>query len=337
MRTRTPLELQGPALEGHPALRAWNGLAARHGLPVTVEVWRERKPTSIYRFLFEDGGAPPIFAKHCDAQSGAVQRRCLEDMLPRMPIAAPRYHGAHRDPDGTWWLFVEDAGREVYSVDDPEQRRLAGRWIGALHRHGAQLPGAVDLPPAGIQRFEAHLRSGQALIHRSFSNPALSDVDRDLLREIVGLLDRVESRWAEFERALDGAPLTLVHGDFQPKNIRIGREAPTPSLFVFDWEMAGWGLPAVDLAPANGRDLRIQVDLDSYLAEVALVWPRADASAIEKQVALGHVLRRLAAVDWASHSLRFERADYLSDPIASLQSILHSLARAVEQAEEHLS
>ena len=279
---------------------------------------------------------PAIFAKHCDAPSGAVQRACQEDILPRLPLASPRHHGSLREPDGTWWLFVEDVGREPYSVQDPAQRRLAGHWIGALHRHGARIPAAATLPAAGLERFTAHLRSGADHIRANLGNPALREADRDLLTAILRLQERVASRWDGYERALQDAPETLVHGDFQPKNLRIQRNGGAPTFHAFDWELAGWGIPAIDLAPANGHDLTIQVDLESYLAEVSVEWPHLDVEAIEKQVALGHVLRRLAAIDWASHSLHFERADYLSDPVTSLRSIHHSLSRAVEGAEEWL-
>lgn len=336
MRTRTPLELEGSAIEGHPALRVWRGLPAIRREPIAIEVWREKRPTSIYRLLFADGEAA-VFAKHCDAQSGDIQRTCHEDILPRLPVTSPLFHGSLRDTDGTWWLFLEDVGRETFSARDPEQRRLAGRWIGAVHRHGARVPAATALPRAGLERYREHLRSGQDRIGLNLDNRALTETDRDVLRAILQLEERVEARWSDFERALADVPATLVHGDFQPKNIRIQRDGVTPTLHAFDWELAGWGLPAVDLAPANGHDLSIQVDLDAYLAEVRLEWPQLDAAAISKQVALGHVLRRLAAVDWASRSLHFERADYLSDPVSSLRSIHSSLARAFAAAGEWLA
>ena len=333
---RTPLELNGSAIEGHPALQAWTGLPVVPAEPVGIEVWREKKPTSIYRLLFANGGMPAVFAKHCDAASGDLQRRCHEYILPRIPIASPRYFGSHRDDDGTWWLFLEDVGREMYSPSDPEQRRLAGRWIGALHRHGARVPVAAKLPGAGLQRFWEHLRSGEDHIRRNLGNAALTDADRAVLQSILQLVERAESLWNGFEQAFRGEPATLVHGDFQPKNVRIHRDGPAPTVYAFDWELVGWGIPAVDLAPANGHDLSIQVDLETYLAEVRVEWPHLDATAIRKQVALGHVLRRLAAVDWASHSLHFERADYLSDPVTSLRSIHGNLERALDEAEAWL-
>lgn len=335
-RTRTPVELTGPALDGHAVLRAWARLPAVRSLPARIEVWRERRQTAIYRLLFEDGGMPAVFAKRCDAQSGDVERTCYEDVLPRLPIPSPRYFGSHRDADGAAWLFVADVGRESYVVDDPEHRLLAGRWIGAVHRHGARLAAADTLPRAGLERYRDHLRDGREHVRKNLANPALTAFDLELLGALLELQGRIESHWNGFERALADVPVTLVHGDFQPKNIRIHRDGPAAVMFAFDWEMAGWGLPAVDLAPANGHDLRIQVDLEAYLDEVRREWPRLDAAAVRMQVAIGQVLRRVAAIDWASRSLHFERADYLSDPVSTLRSIHGSLTRALAQAEEWL-
>lgn len=275
-----------------------------------------------------------MFAKHCDPVSGDIQRFCHEELLPQLPVATPPYLGSHRDPDGTWWLFIEDVGREEYSARDPEQRRLAGQWVGRLHRHGAHLASAASLPGAGLERYLEHLRAACGLIQKHFANPALTEDDRDLLRAILRLLAQVEADWHRIERALEGTPTTFVHADLQPKNIRVVRDGAALSLSVFDWELAGRGLPAIDLAPANGHDLSSLVDLDAYLAEVAIEWPHLDAAAVQRQVAVGLVLRRLSAIEWASHSLKFERADYLSDPLSSLESYHRSLVRALAGLEE---
>jgi len=47
--------------------------------------------------------------------------------------------------------------------------------------------------------------------------------------------------------ALDAAPATLIHHDFNPRNAAV-RRGPTPRLVVYDWELATIGLPQRDLA-----------------------------------------------------------------------------------------
>jgi hypothetical protein len=59
-----------------------------------------------------------------------------------------------------------------------------------------------------------------------------------------------------------------------------------------------------------------------------------DAEAIRRLSVLGFILRRLAAVDWASTSLHFESPRYLSNPVATLRSLHVSISRGLRAAAE---
>jgi hypothetical protein len=335
--SRAPITILDEDIDAHPALRAWERMDGSGPRPVSVEVWSERpsnNPASVYRLVFPNGANPPVFAKHSSAGFGAVERLCYETILPGARAAVPTYLGSLRDGDGSWWLFLEDAGRERFSPGNPEHRLLAGHWIGQLHRRGAHVPAASTLPAAGPRRYLDHLRAARARILCNFANPGLTESDRDVLRATLALHDEVESRWDRIERACEGPPATLVHGDFQPKNIRILPRPAAAAVCVLDWETAGWGNPAVDLAPARGVDVTIQVDPDSYADEVCGRWPAVDAEAIRRLSVLGFILRRLAAVDWASTSLHFESPRYLSNPVATLRSLHVSISRGLRAAAE---
>lgn len=337
MSSRAPITILDQAIDGHPALLAWERLDGSGPRPASLEVWSERPsnlPASIYRLVFPDGGIPAVFAKHSDPGFGAVERLCYETILSRMCVPSPAYRGSLQDPDGSWWLFMEDAGREWFSPRDPEHRLLAGRWIGQLHREGALVAAASTLPAAGPCRYLSHLHSARDRIVRNFANPGLTESDREALRATLALQDEIESRWEQIERACEGPPPTLVHGDFQPKNIRIRPGPAAAGICVIDWEMAGWGNPAVDLAPARGADVTIHVDAEVYAAEVRGGWPGADADGIRRLSVLGFVLRRLAAMDWAASSLHFESPLYLSNPVATLRSLHNSTSRGLRAAAE---
>ena len=336
MSSKAPIAILDQAIEAHAALKAWGRLDARHLVPVAVEVWREpptNHPASIYRLVFREAETPPVFAKHSESQFGAVERLCYETILPRLPVSSPTYYGSLQDEDGSWWLFVEDAGRKWYSLTDPEHRRLAGQWIGRLHREGTSIATARALPPAGPERYRAHLRAARDRIEGNFANPGLTASDREVLKTSLALQDDAESRWQQIERACEGPPATLVHGDFQAKNIRLWRGT---TILVLDWEMAGWGPPVVDLAPPCAAGVASHVDLEAYAEEVALEWPGVDTAAIRRLSAVGLVLRRLAAMDWASESLHFEQPNFLSDPVESLRFLNRSLSRGLATAAEWL-
>ena len=338
MSSRAPIAILDRAIETHAALRAWGRLGGGREKPVKVEVWRELPtldPASVYRLVFA-GGTPAVFAKHSDRRFGAVERTCYEAILPRVGVPSPVCHGALEEDDGTWWLFVEDAGREWYSITDPEHRRLAGRWIGRLHREGTSVPAARTLPPAGPERYLVHLRAARGRIERNYRNPGLTMSDREVLNASLMLQDAVESRWERIERACEGPPATLVHGDFQPKNIRVVGNGPERLVLALDWEMAGWGCPAVDLAAPCAADVMTHIDLAAYAAEVCTEWRGVDLATLHRLTAVGVVFRRLAAMDWAGQSLHFEQPNVLSDPVESLRFLNRSLSCGLAAAEEWL-
>ena len=78
--------------------------------------------------------------------------------------------------------------------------------------------------------------------------------------------------------------------------MRIRHDPEGPRVFTFDWEVAGVGLPAVDL---------VDVDLPDYAALVRERWPGIDVAALERFAHVGQVVRGgVAATRWAAESLR---------------------------------
>jgi len=71
----------------------------------------------------------------------------------------------------------------------------------------------------------------------AWRNPRLRRVHQALLCEIDG--------WAA---SLDALPRTLIHNDFNPRNIAIRPGATGLQLCAYDWELATLGLPQRDLA-----------------------------------------------------------------------------------------
>jgi aminoglycoside phosphotransferase (APT) family kinase protein len=53
---------------------------------------------------------------------------------------------------------------------------------------------------------------------------------------------------AAWSRDLDAAPHTLIHNDFNPRNVAIRRRDGRLTLCAFDWELATIGAPQRDIA-----------------------------------------------------------------------------------------
>ena len=335
-----PRVLRGPAAAGHPAAEAWASGGRSRPLPERLEVWREKPthdPASVYRLVFRDRSPGSVFVKRCRAEGAGAERLCYEEILPDLDLSSPVYHGSLAAADGTWWFFIEDVGRRRLSPRDPAHRALASRWLGRLHRLCTRHAAARRLPPAGASRYLAHLHSGRARIRRHLDNPALTAADLDVLSRVLAVQDRVEERWAAIERSCVGPFETLVHGDFRPKNVRVRDERSGPVLYALDWELAGWGPPMVDLAPARGAIGASQVEPEPYLAELGELAAGLDAERLSRLRDLGHLFRRLAAIDWDTTHLHFQDPECLVGPIASLHVLHRALGRALERAERWLA
>lgn len=333
MSRKAPIVIESTNLTGHPGVRAWNELDGIE--PASIELWRHANLTkpAIYRLTFASPRKPAVFAKRYVNTSPTLERWMYERVLPDLPLTTPRYYGSNHGDDGSHWLFIEDVGAERLSPGDPVQRVLAARWLALLHRSAADLPLAEQLPDAGPSRYLGHLRSARENIRRSAGNRGLTVEGHDILRRTLDQHDALESHWSELERACDGMPATLVHGDFRPKNVRVRADDAGPALYPIDWETAGWGVPAADLAPARGPGLIMLVDSPAYETVVSKRWPDLDATVIRRLSILGHLFRALAGIDWETISLTFESPDCLKKPLTCISHYGMRISEALGAAQ----
>ena len=292
----------------HPAVKAWRGLRLGQGEPASIEILKKvTEKRAIYRFVGVEPQVSAVIAKRCPMATGVIERVIYEQVLPHLPITAPRYYGFAVEDETFCWLFLEDVGREKFSPLIEEHRVLAARWLGLMHTAAAPVATTACLPDRGPDHYLEHLRSGRRTILRNLANPALTTDDVAVLKAIVSQCDALEAGWNQLQKFCQSMPSTLVHGDFRRKNLFVRTDQAGTALFPIDWETAGWGVPAADLAPSRGCYPSQHVDLTTYWDTVREYWPRLDMSALEQLVNAGRVFRRLAAINWASLDLAYER------------------------------
>jgi aminoglycoside phosphotransferase (APT) family kinase protein len=292
----------------HPAVLAWTQLQQRHQAPLkaplSIEPLRKKHKEKSAAFRLEGIGphGGDIVAKRCRRTTAAVERILYETVFPTLPISSVPYFGHVEETDSEFcWLFLEDAGGEEYSPHIDWHRALAARWLGALHRSSLPATLAATLPDRGPAHVVARIISARDRIRASLANPGLSREDSAALEETVSHLSTLEEQWADVTRLCDRFPRTLVHGDFVAKNVRVrGRQAEA-TLLAFDWETAGWGVPAVDIAqltrqsPAPG--------LDDYWREAQPYLHPMDREAVLQLACIGTVFRVVDVIDWRSWRL----------------------------------
>ncbi|OLD93519.1 MAG: hypothetical protein AUI36_46800 [Cyanobacteria bacterium 13_1_40CM_2_61_4] len=265
----------------------------------------------MYRLEGAGPAGATIIAKRTRRADARIERTVYEEILPTLKVPSLHYYGSLEDSDGTFcWTFLEDASGARYSTLLGANREQAARWLGLLHTSAAEAAAAARLPDAGPNRYREFLRGARDAIPRYLGNPVLPREDLDLLESVLGGLTELEMDWRGIEEICAGVPATLVHGDFNGKNIRLGPADGDPVFLVFDWEDAGWGVPAVDLAqqavPASG--LSASPDIRTYHATVQERWPNLNRERLQRLADCGSVFRTLAALYWEAAGLGTEWA-----------------------------
>ena len=322
MSRKAPAAVLSGELAWHPAVAAWRQLAPDAPDPERIEVLRQGKKSATYRLVEPMPGSASIIAQRACMAKALIERTVYEEILPHLPVTSPRYYGFRAEDPHFAWLFLEDIGDERHTATDCAQLALAGRWVGLMHTAAAHVPAARGLPDGGPPRYLDHLRGGLQTIRANLANPALTADDAATLGRLASDLDRLESAWAALACACTGLPATLVHGDLQRKNLYVRNDAGQTALYAIDWETAGWGVPAADLA---------RIDLPTYWSVVRSVWPDVRLEDARRLGAVGRIFVQLAALRWASPQLVYDSPRYLSWPMASLRIVHGRLSDAVRE------
>jgi thiamine kinase-like enzyme len=236
-----------------------------------------------------------VIAKHTRIDSARFESLIYERVLSKLAISTLKYFGYSADSGGkSAWLFVEDAGEGRFDSGDANHQILAARWVSGLHTGTERLPGDIDVPIRTHDHYREILATARQKITDGMDHPALSDEHLDVLRAVLLQLELIDDSWEWIMSFCEQIPVTLMHGDFVDKNVRVSQYPSEGTLFVFDWESAARGVPAEDLA---------HVDAVAYFSAVQPIWPHFTGMLVRRLVRLGRVYRTLRLVDWASDNL----------------------------------
>lgn len=313
---------EGRTLE-RAAVEAWRSLAGTHADPARIEVLkRGRDGTAVHRLVLPGGTRSSVIAKRAPETTAAVERIVYEQILPGLPVPTLRYHGSVKEAEGGFrWLFLEDARGEKYRRERQSHRAAAARWLGVLHRSLANVPVVPPLPDRRATHYRRLLRSGRDALQLRLAAPELKPEGQAVLEAVLEHCDRLAARWCELETVCEGVPDTLVHGDFIDHNVHV-RAAPSGPVFLpFDWEKAGWGVPAEDLSSVDG---------DAYWATVRDAPGGLARDPIRRLASVGRIFRCLVFLDWVMHAHAFDGLDQEIEQIELCRSWLDPLMEGAE-------
>jgi ATP-binding cassette, subfamily B, bacterial len=320
-------------LKNHPAVHAWCELYP-HAEPLGITPLRvRRKKNQVYRL---EGAGPDglgVIAKRCPKAVALVERIISADLLPRLTVPSLRHYGYLEEPESEYsWVFMEEATGADYSNLLAEHRAHSARWLGLLHTSATAAAGQGPLRDAGPAHYLALLQAIRELMREHLDNPVLTPEDVMFIQGIRQRLDELEEHWNRLEDLCEDVPRTLVHGDFNGKNMRLRAVNGDSALVVFDWEHAGWGVPAVDLAQLivpSGR-LTADPDIPTYWSTVREQWPEVSLEACWRLADCGTVFRTLSALSWDAEHLAY---DWAHAYVGGMQSYSAELDAALERLD----
>ena len=326
-RTATP-EIMTKGVQAHPAVQAWLQVQSDSWEPSSLELLQGRRYSTVYRLNHVRQDGAKVIAKRCRTATARIEHAIYEELLPLTGMPALHCYGLLEEPEGEFcWLFLEDAAGARYSPQLPHNRALAGCWLAETQLTALAHDLKSCLPGRGLDHYLRLLRGCRAVLLRHLGGSALSVEDATVFRNIAAHLDALESLWDELEEICDVMPRTLVHGDFVNKNLRIRDAATGPALLVFDWEFAGWGVPAADLAQLIDRVA--SPDLDFYCSILNREYSRLDLRDIQAVAACGNLLRMVDQMSWATAGQEFIDSTQLVKAIALLRSYELSISEAL--------
>ncbi len=278
------------------------------GVDAAVSAWATVRPAStrasrgaavelkrggdslVYRLVGVGPRGTDVIAKRTRRAPIELEHGLYVDLLPHLPVDTVHCYGMARDHDeARAWLFLEDAGEIACSPERPEHRRLAARWLAAMHAAAASGPLPTTLPMRDAAYHRGLLERSRSTIAEVLGDRAFTSEQRTSLRAVLRRCDLLLDRWSDVERLCEGMPATLVHGDLVAKNVRV-RGAPNgQSLVPFDWENAGWGPPGVDLS---------WIDVDEYARAVSGTWPALERSDIVTVAHMGRIFWFTSCIGW---------------------------------------
>lgn len=286
----------------HPAVLAWFQIDGNRPIPSKVEhIYGKLRKKPVFRLHDVEAGNRSIIAKRCYTATGKIEDSIYRKILPTLGFPAPCYFGLIAEDEKYSWLFFEDLGEIPFLYDNSKHRDAASRWLGRLHSEATQLPKSIKLESRGPGYYFNHLHAGRSKILKNMDNPSFGEDNCSLLLEIVKLLDLIASGWDNISSACDDMPKTFVHGGIKPLNMLVREEREELIVYFIDWEVAGWGVPAPDLAPRSQYPNGL-INAKIYLQYVNDQWPGMKLKDIKRMAATGYFFRRLAATDWATSS-----------------------------------
>ncbi len=272
------------------AAQAWLRLRPGSCEPGGITLLKDTSRSTVCRIEGVGPGRSGIIAKRCPRADGELEAFIYTEVLERLSIESVRCYGFIEEGAGEHgWLFLEDGGFTQVADKGESFPIPFAHWLALLHGSASKLPIRGRLPERGPAWYLEILRASRLGLCQSLPERNWGDLDRSAAESMLVCFEILERNWHLVEERCEGLPWTLVHCDLQPKNVLIRHSASGIAFLPLDWEEAGWGAPATDLA---------RIDAASYWSTARRTWASIELRRVEEQVCCGALFQILSAVGW---------------------------------------
>ena len=273
-----------------PAVQAWLRLRPGSSEPRGITILKDTPRSTVCRIEGVGPGGSDIVAKWCPRRAGELETFIYREILDRLSMESVRCYGFIDEGIGEYgWLFLEDGGITKVAGKGESFPMAFASWLALLHGLASNLPIRSRLPERGPAWYLEILRTAWRGLCQSLPERDLDNLDRSAVEKTLVCFEVLERNWHVVEERCVGLPWTLVHCDLQPKNILIRHTASGIAFLPLDWEEAGWGPPATDLAV---------IDAASYRSAARRTSASIELRRVEEQVRCGLLFQILSAVGW---------------------------------------
>ncbi len=175
---------------------------------------------------------------------------------PRFVAHVPRVYATMECPEREEWLLVLESLSEMRlfdSTDDLSQWRtedveIAIQGLAQLHSVGYERQAELTSEPWLQPMLTAAEMESMSDLWRSLVEYSSRYFSAWLCVEARDAIEKTVSDVGSWWTRLEQMPCTLIHNDFNPRNIALRKQHESYRLCAYDWELATIGVPQHDLA-----------------------------------------------------------------------------------------
>lgn len=302
-------------------------------VPERIEVLNQKRDRAVFRLPNIGPRGQSVIAKACIPPKSKTEHYFYAKILSNLGLTSAELYSYVEDGPGGWnWLLLEDVGRTRYRSTDPRHWEAASQWLAAFHvgvSHHVD-PELVDIGAAQhLEYLESTIEALSAARSRDYGSSEL----RRVAERALEMCESIESRWDYIEALCDDAPQTLVHGDFQAKNVLVREQAAGLAIIPIDWGDSGRGPAAMCLGLLDVGKHQSVAGEQKYAAYHEIVchhWPKFGVAHVAQLAVIGRLVWAVRALGWGLDALEWKPMD---EAIADLNAYRHVLDDALSCAD----